>query len=150
MSNLSFIPTPANSDIFIEMRDNYVRVSSLLHSVTSCSSDTVSVEKSGDYYYIDKSTLNDDDFVLVNIDYKDSNNDYNYTVDLSDKSLILISINYTVSETLEIPSTYLGRQVKNLSSSIFVTTDTSNVKTLILPDSLTTVSYTHLTLPTIA
>lgn len=144
MSNLSFIPAPANSDIFIEMRDNYVRVSSLLHSVTSCSSDTVSVEKSGDYYYIDKSTLNDDDFVLVNIDYKDSNNDYNYTVDLSDKSLILISINYTVSETLEIPSTYLGRQVKNLSSSIFVTTDTSNVKTLILPDSLTTLDNTNI------
>ncbi len=45
MSNLSFIPAPANSDILIEMRDNYVRVSSLLHSVTSCSSDTVSVEK---------------------------------------------------------------------------------------------------------
>lgn len=44
MSNLYFIPAPANSDIFIEMRDNYVRVSSLLHSVTSCSSDTVSVE----------------------------------------------------------------------------------------------------------
>lgn len=144
MSNLCFIPAPANSDIFIEMRDNYVRVSSLLHSVTSCSSDTVSVEKSGDYYYIDKSTLNDDDFVLVNIDYKDSNNDYNYTVDLNDKSLILISINYTVSETLEIPSTYLGRQVKNLSSSIFVTTDTSNVKNLILPDSLTTLDNTNI------
>ena len=137
-SNLYFFPTPANSDIFVEMQDDFIRVSSLLHTVTSCTSETVKLSKSDKYYYVDKNSLTDNNFVLLNIDYVDKDNNYNYRVNLKDKSLILISINYTPSETFEIPSEYLGQPVTELSETFLNSTDTSNIKTLIFPDSLVT------------
>lgn len=135
--NLYFIQSLEYSDLLVEIQDDFIRASSLLHTITSCTSDTVGIIKNDNYYYIDKASLSENDFVELEIDFTDSDNSYGYKVNLIDKSLILTSINFTPADTITIPSTYLSRQVSELSDTLFTTTDVSEVKTLVLSDGIT-------------
>lgn len=142
--NLYFITNPNNSDILIEMQNNYLRASALIHTITAYNSENTKVNKTDNYYYIDKSTINNNDFVFFDFDNTDADNKYSYKVNLKDKSLILTSINFDPDNTLEIPSTYLGHNVTRLSEFFFSSIDPSPIKTLILPDSLTTLEDLHI------
>ncbi len=135
--NLYFASDMNKSDTLVEMTDEYIRVSSLIHKITSCTSETVGLTKQGDYYYIDRKILENNQFVIVNIDMTDAENSYKYKVNLDDKSIILTEMNYEPSDTITIPSTYLGRPVTGISENIFTKFDPSEVTALVLGDNLT-------------